>query len=128
MYPRIIIIDDMPVNAELFKEVCVEAGFTNIWTYFDPVQALREIKIQGKPDLVLTDYHMPGKKGTEVIYELETYFRGINAAVITGDPLSVKFIGKQYPILEKGIAISNRLLKFLQSNLKPCARCNDKVA
>jgi CheY-like chemotaxis protein len=128
MYPRIVIIDDMAMNAQLFSDICEMAGFTDVWTYYDPIQAIREIKIRGKPDLILTDYNMPNKKGTDVVYELETYFGEINAAIITADPFSVKFIGKKYPILEKGLEISQKLVEFLQSNLKPYIRCNDKVA
>jgi CheY-like chemotaxis protein len=115
---RIVIIDDMEFNTELFQDVCFQAGFTNVCCFTDPVLAIKEIKNQAKPDLIITDNNIPDMKGTDVLYELEKYFGAINAVIITAEPWKVEFIDKEYPILEKGLKFSKRLLEFIKRNLK----------
>ena len=117
MAPKIVVIDDLPPNAELFQDICLDAGFADVRCFFDPVKALREIKDQGKPDLIITDNNMPEMKGTEVLKELERHFGEINAIIITSDPDKVEFSGRKYPIVEKE-AGPQRLLEFLERNLK----------
>ncbi len=119
MPPKIVIIDDLPANAELFQSICLDAGFINVCCFIDPVLALREIMNQGKPDLIITDNNMPGMKGTEVLKKLEEHFGEINAVIITAEPGEVEFIGKKYPVLKKEIGASKRLVEFLERNLKP---------
>jgi CheY-like chemotaxis protein len=118
MSPKIVIIDDLPLNAELFQSICLEAGFINVVCFFDPMLAIQELKKQGKPDLIITDNNMPGMKGTEVLKKLEEYFGEINAVIITSDPGKVEFIGKKYPVFEKEIGAFKKLLEFLERNLK----------
>jgi CheY-like chemotaxis protein len=118
MSPKIVIIDDIPLSAELFQNICLEAGFLDVRCFNDPILAIQEIKNQGKPDLIITDNNMPGMKGTEVLKKLEDHFGEINAVIITSEPVKVEFIGKKYPILEKEVGAFKKLLDFLERNLK----------
>jgi CheY-like chemotaxis protein len=118
MRPKIVVIDDLPPNAALFQDICIEAGFSNVYCFSDPVQALQEMKSQDKPDLIITDNNMPEMKGTEVLRELEAHFGEINAVVVTSDPEKVEFSGREYPVVEKEIGPPRRLIEFLERNLK----------
>jgi CheY-like chemotaxis protein len=118
MSPRIVILDDIPLNVELLRDICFEAGFTNVCCYTDPATAIREIKNQGKPDLIITDNNMPGMKGTDVLKVLEEHFGSINALIVTAEPGKVDFIGKEYPILGKEMMFPLKLLEFVKQNLK----------
>jgi CheY-like chemotaxis protein len=116
--PKIVVIDDLPPSAALYQDICIEAGFSDVCCFCDPVQALTEMKSRSKPDLIITDNNMPEMKGTEVLRELEAHFGEINAVVVTSDPEKVKFTGKEYPIVEKEIGSQLRLMEFLERNLK----------
>ena len=99
----IVIIDDIPQNADLFKDICLEAGFTNVRCFNDPVSAVGEIGNGERPDFIITDNNMPVMKGTEVLRALEKQFGGkLNAVVVTSDPGKVRFTGASYPVMEKG--------------------------
>ena len=56
-------VDDEFDVRELLKYNLTKAGFTVI-TYSNAIQALREIR-HSKPDLILTDWLMPGMDGLE---------------------------------------------------------------
>jgi sigma-B regulation protein RsbU (phosphoserine phosphatase) len=59
---RILVVDDMKLNVKLICEFLKAAGYTNIATACDGIEALKET-YRFEPDLVLLDIMMPNLDG-----------------------------------------------------------------
>ena len=67
---RIMIVDDQPSNLRIMKQLALslsEAG--EVETYADPVEALEAIN-ENVPDLIVSDYNMPGMDGAAFVAAL----------------------------------------------------------
>ena len=64
----ILVVDDEPEIVEILTFVLSEVGYTIIAAY-DGDEALEKYKIV-KPDLVLTNYVMPGMNGLELLQQI----------------------------------------------------------
>lgn len=74
---KILIIDDEAGNVRIFERILRGAGFENITSITDPLQAVETYE-KFKPDLVLLDLKMPNMDGFDVMaalkkVEVETY-------------------------------------------------------
>ncbi|WAH36945.1 HD domain-containing phosphohydrolase [Alicyclobacillus dauci] len=67
---RILIVDDQEMNISLLVRMLRRAGYENLYTTQDPVQALPMFEEIG-PDIVLLDLHMPQMSGFEVLEQLQ---------------------------------------------------------
>lgn len=72
---HVLVIDDEELIADYVAAVVAELGTTELHVYTDPASALEEWS-ERTPDLVITDYQMPGLNGVELIER----FRGNEAA------------------------------------------------
>jgi two-component system, cell cycle response regulator DivK len=67
--PRVLIVDDNPLNVELAQFVLAADGLV-IETATDAVEAIQRIK-SFLPDLILMDIQMPGMDGLELTRHLK---------------------------------------------------------
>jgi putative two-component system response regulator len=67
--PRIVIIDDEPINVKVVQKYLKLAGYQQFATTTDATTALDLIRAE-QPDVVLLDVMMPGLSGLEILAEL----------------------------------------------------------
>jgi len=94
--PRILIVDDEPLNVKLFAAILSSASY-EIIRAFNGEQALKKV-IEENPDLILLDIMMPGIDGFEVTRRLKDNFetRDIPIILITAfDVADYKVIGHE---------------------------------
>ena len=66
---RILVVDDQEDNALLLQAVLARAGYTAVETMTDPTAVLARCT-ERSPDLVLLDWHMPGRSGPEILEDI----------------------------------------------------------
>ena len=70
LYPsRILVVDDQDANALLLQAVLARAGYTDVETMTEPRNVVQHCTEQ-PPDLLLLDWHMPGRSGSEILEEI----------------------------------------------------------
>ena len=70
LYPsRILVVDDQEVNALLLQAVLARAGYSSVELETDPLAAVRLCAEQA-PDLLLLNWHMPGRTGSDVLDDI----------------------------------------------------------
>ena len=62
-------MDDQEANALLLQAVLTRAGYTDVETMTDPLAVVAHCSEQ-PPDLLLLDWHMPGRSGPEILGEI----------------------------------------------------------
>src|SRR5579864_1842561 len=86
-HARILIIDDQEANVAVLVAMLEQAGYTNLSTVSDSLQAVaRCLTIQ--PDLILLDLHMPHLDGFAVMEQLQGQWPEDNSVpilVLTAD-------------------------------------------
>ncbi|MEK6679564.1 MAG: HD domain-containing phosphohydrolase [Nitrospirota bacterium] len=68
--PRILVVDDEPQNLELLSAYLEKAGYNNIVTALNGIEALKHVD-GSPPDLILLDIMMPKMNGFEVCKRLK---------------------------------------------------------
>lgn len=81
---RILVVDDEPDNAELFKALLAKEGY-QVNTLNDPLKVVPLLK-ENDFHLVILDMMMPKMSGTEVLEEIRTFDDDIAIIVATGFP------------------------------------------
>lgn len=77
LYPsRILVVDDQETNALLLQAILARAGYTAVESVTDPTAVVARCT-DTLPDLLLLDWHMPGRGGTEILEDI---------AFLTGEP------------------------------------------
>src|ERR1700710_972122 len=66
---RILVVDDQEANALLLQAVLAHAGYTCVEMMSAPLAVVRHCSEQ-PPDLMLLDWHMPGRSGPEILEDL----------------------------------------------------------
>jgi putative two-component system response regulator len=70
LYPsRILVVDDQEANALLLQEILARAGYTAVETMSDPLAVVARCT-ELSPDLLLLDWHMPGRNGPDILEEI----------------------------------------------------------
>jgi putative two-component system response regulator len=70
LYPsRILVVDDQEANALLLQAVLTRAGYSDVETLTES-QAVVGRCSQDPPDLLLLDWHMPGRSGPDILEEI----------------------------------------------------------
>ncbi len=84
---HIVIIDDEAANVMMLRRVFERAGFQSISGLTD-ARELPALLIDSPADLVITDLHMPGCDGFEVLEMLSPFINQerLPVLVVTGDP------------------------------------------
>ena len=129
---RILIIDDQEENVHLLERILASAGYEDIASTTNSVDAHR-LQTQFKPDLVLLDLHMTGKDGFQVLEEIVAHTGGaehVPVLMITADDsaevkrralaLGAKdFLSKPFDSAEVLLRIRNLLeTRFLYRKLR----------
>ena len=122
--PRILVVDDAPMNVKLLRTVLGTAGFEVLEATSGP-DALEVMRAQ-KPDAMLLDVNMPGMTGYEVCEEIrrDPNFKTLPVIMLTGHALpesrvqglqsgATEFVTKPFERRE--------LLARLRACLSPCA-------
>lgn len=81
---RILVVDDEPDNAELFRALLAREGFS-VTTLNDPTRVVATLK-EGNYHLVVLDMMMPKMSGTEVLEQIRLVDDDIAVIVATGFP------------------------------------------
>lgn len=68
--PKILVVDDEPQNLELLSAYLEKAGYNNIVTALNGIEALKHVD-GSPPDLILLDVMMPKMNGFEVCKKLK---------------------------------------------------------
>jgi len=115
---RIMIIDDDLIIHTLLSELLRKQGY-DVMLASNGESGLSQIKAF-VPDLVITDFNMPGKSGLEVVEELSKHYPGLPVIMLTafGDvPLTIKSIQVgAFDFVEKPIQ-PKRLLETIRAGL-----------
>ena len=129
---RIVVIDDEPMNIDLFEHILRDAGYSNLSMITDSRLAVSMFSNED-PDLVMLDLHMPHQDGYEVLKSLR-YLVPAEAfmpiLVLTADITvearrraltagATDFLCKPFDIVEMGLRIETMLhLRFLYRDLR----------
>jgi DNA-binding response OmpR family regulator len=129
---RIFVVDDEPMNVDLFETILRDAGYTNLSMITDSRRAVSMFS-NDDPDLVLLDLHMPHQDGYEVL-EAMRYLVPAEAfmpiLVLTADTSiearrralsagATDFLSKPFDLVEMGLRIETMLrLRFLYRELR----------
>ena len=81
---RILILEDVPTDAELVKRELLREGiaFTSMWV--DTREAFLEQLVDFSPDIVLSDYSMPQFTGREALELVKERHPSIPVIMVTG--------------------------------------------
>lgn len=79
---KILIIDDDKLNLKVLKEILNKAGYTVIEA--ENGEAGLHLVHTEHPDLVITDFQMPGIDGLEVLYQIRKLNIGLPVILLTG--------------------------------------------
>jgi putative two-component system response regulator len=66
---RILVVDDQEANALLLQAVLERAGYRAVEILTDPLAVVRRCR-ENPPDLLLLDWHMPGRNGPEILEDI----------------------------------------------------------
>jgi CheY-like chemotaxis protein len=129
---RIFVVDDEPMNVDLFDTILREAGYTNIFMITDSRQAVSMFS-SDDPDLVLLDLHMPHQDGYEVLQAMRYLVPAeafLPILVLTADVTmesrrralsagATDFLSKPFDVVEMGLRIETMLrLRLLYRELR----------
>jgi putative two-component system response regulator len=84
---RILVVDDQETNALLLQAVLARAGYTAVETLIDAGSVVERCAAQSL-DLLLLDWHMPGRSGAEILEDIAFLTEEPNwmpVLVLTGD-------------------------------------------
>ena len=123
MMSTILVIDDDDFIRGVLKSVLKKAGYI-VFDAPDGETGLQYVE-QYDPDLVLTDYKMPGISGLDVVQEVVRTHPGLPVIMLTayGDvTLTIKAIqAGAYDFIEKPVK-NHELLEAIQNGVKASAR------
>ena len=88
---RVLVVEDMPVLLRIYEKYLKTWGIVNSRFASSPAEAeeiVKKLLQQGQaPNLVLTDFNMPGGNGLELLGELREAIPNLRAIVSTSMPL-----------------------------------------
>ena len=113
----IFIIDDQPYLAEMLEDTLINCGYTNVTVFTDPNEALQAIKNGVEPTLIITDYHMPGIDGIELLQRIEEYLPEIDGIIITAHAYKVRTFTQKYRVVSKEFGCSDVVINCLHDKM-----------
>ena len=79
---KILIIDDDRISLKVIKEILERLGYKTLQA--DDGEAGLQLVRSERPDLVITDFQMPGINGLDVLGEIRKLNLGIPVILLTG--------------------------------------------
>jgi CheY-like chemotaxis protein len=120
---HIIIVDDDPDIADVVATRLRSAGFENITIYADPHVALRAIRGNTRPAIVITDFNMPNLTGVELLAEIDQHHPEIDGVIITGNPSDAHARPHRHRVFAKATNFYPELiahtLAIIRSHVRP---------
>ncbi|MDC8773415.1 response regulator [Roseateles albus] len=116
---RILVVDDLDANLQLFERLLHGAGYTQVWSTMQPTEVCALHQLHDF-DLILLDLQMPGMDGFEVMAALQPLHADgyLPVIVLTAQPAhklralqagAKDFISKPFDLLEVKTRIHNML-------------------
>jgi len=103
MRETILLVDDDLFLLEIMKTVLEAGTGAQILSFNQPEEAYSEvIRRNGDIQFIITDFHMPGLSGLELLMRIAKTYPGIPACIASGDSEQVREKTSLYPILDKG--------------------------
>ncbi|MGH7162389.1 MAG: response regulator [Planctomycetota bacterium] len=82
--PSVFFVDDEPHILESLRRLLIDESY-EVRIASDPLRALEEIR-KRPPTAVVSDYHMPGMTGPQLLREVRVIDPGIVRIILTGKP------------------------------------------
>ncbi|HEX3347869.1 MAG TPA: EAL domain-containing protein [Acetobacteraceae bacterium] len=79
---RVLIVDDQPVNRQIYSQVVASVGADLRIHTFDAAEAALDFLAANRADLLITDYKMPGMDGAEFTRRVRTLPNGVDIPII----------------------------------------------
>lgn len=102
----IALVDDKESAVDSLQLVLRMHGMTETVCYIRPEDLLRDMEEGLVPDVVVTDYYMPGTmNGVELLDSVSAEYGDIPGIIVTGYPEGIQATakpGRLYPVLCKG--------------------------
>ncbi|MBD3315094.1 MAG: response regulator [Chitinivibrionales bacterium] len=99
---QIVLVDDNEGVLTTIQLLLKARHDDEVALYTSPEELLRAMDQGMRPDLVITDYSMPGMNGGELLTSIARRDESIPGIVITGYPEGLDALAGRYPILCKG--------------------------
>ncbi|MBN1292362.1 MAG: response regulator [Candidatus Latescibacteria bacterium] len=121
MSPRIIICDDVFVNARLIEDVLRDTGYSNLVAFLNPTEVVKAVYGGDIPELVITDFSMPEIDGVSLLCTLSTMVSELSGIIVSAEADSVLKKSRDYPVIDKSDpCFVEVLLNHVESSLKGC--------
>ena len=88
---HILFIDDDEVDRLVLSDILTRNKYSYTATS-DGEEAVRYVKDQGPPDLLITDLIMPGKEGIETIREIKKLIADLPVIAVSGVPSAEEYL------------------------------------
>jgi DNA-binding NtrC family response regulator len=100
----IMIVDDMTSTLEIMKLLFTNAGYKDVYTFDCPLRALHEIDQGVKPDIIISDFHMPHLNGIQFLESAASTLKKTKSVIMSGDTTSIKPLPRRYKVkvIDKG--------------------------
>lgn len=118
----IMIVDDMTSTLEIMKLLFTNAGYKDVYTFDCPLRALHEIDQGIKPDIIISDFHMPHLNGLQFLESAISTLKKTKPVIMSGDTTSIKPLPRQYKVkvIDKGDPdFFKKLLSLIKSFKSP---------
>jgi CheY-like chemotaxis protein len=113
---RVMVIDDTSSITAALGEWLKIGGVQDVVLFDNPIEAIEEIKKNGAPDFIVTDYNMPGMNGVEFL-EKVSQKHDINALIMTAYPSEVEFINeREYEVIEKKLGFMQTIVQKIKGD------------
>jgi PAS domain S-box-containing protein len=107
---KIILLEDEPEILASMQEILEGEGH-QVWAFSNYEELEKNLDKISSPDLLITDYHMPGIKGFEVYQNLKQKFPDLKVLFLTGDLLSLAEL-PSFKLLLKPFTVEQLLAKI----------------
>ncbi len=113
---KVMVIDDTSSITEALGEWLKIGGVQDVVLFDNPIEAIEEIRKNGAPDFIVTDYNMPEMNGVEFLDNVSQR-HDINALIMTAYPSEVKFKNKQeYEVIEKKLGFMQTIVQKIKGD------------
>jgi two-component system, chemotaxis family, chemotaxis protein CheY len=113
---RVMVVDDTSSISFALGEWLKDEGIQNVEIFENPEQAVEEIKKNGAPDFIITDYDMPGMNGVEFLKKVNSD-QNVEAIIMTAYPSDVSFENgeKKYEVIEKKLGFIEKIVNKIRT-------------
>ncbi|HVR83984.1 MAG TPA: response regulator [Planctomycetota bacterium] len=86
----IMIVEDEPDIAELYRLFLESESHQIVGIYSDPIEALAQVGLRGYPDLVILDERLGARSGSSYLRSFREIFRGSRLLLVSADNEAVE--------------------------------------